>query len=246
MKRRRRKAYEAIHAAGGIVIRHSREPTIAVVQLRKSESWVLPKGKLNRNETPLAAARREVLEEVGHRVYIHEFLGTIAYEVGARPKVVQFWRMQAVGEPVGKLMDDVKAVAWLPLGEAVERLTHSREQVFLRNVGPIAIEAAARSARKAKPGEPAAAIDVVGRAAAEFNLSVTQESEDQSSDEIAASPKTLEPIQPEQKVAQTAAEPPCEDGTTSFGSAGRDGVIERLRMWFRRMSLAGMQLGRRD
>jgi 8-oxo-dGTP diphosphatase len=246
MKRRRRKADDAIHAAGGIVIRHSREPTIAVVQLRKSDTWGLPKGKLNRNETPLAAARREVLEEVGHKVYIHEFLGTIAYDVGARPKVVQFWRMQAVGEPVGKLMDDVKAVAWLPLGEAVDRLTYSREQVFLRNVGPIAIEAAARSARKAKSGEPTAATDVVGRAAEEFNLSGTHEPADQSSDEIAASPETLEPIQAEQRVAQTAAEPPCEDGTTSFGSAGRDGMIERIRLWFRRMSLAGMQLGRRD
>jgi len=29
-----------------------------------------------------------VLEETGHRVAIHEFLGTLAYEAGGHPKLV--------------------------------------------------------------------------------------------------------------------------------------------------------------
>src|SRR6516225_5525928 len=110
MKDRKDKARAPILAAGGIVLRGDRKPLIAVVQLRKLSAWVLPKGKLAARESAVAAARREVLEETGHRVSIHEFLGTLAYEAGGRPKVVQFWRMQAIGGPVRELMHDVKAV----------------------------------------------------------------------------------------------------------------------------------------
>jgi len=137
-----------ILAAGGIVLRHGGKPTIAVVQLRKMSVWALPKGKLAASESALAAARREVLEETGHRVSIHEFLGTLAYETGGRQKIVRFWRMQALGEPVGELMRDVKAVEWLALDAAIARLTHAREKVFLEEVGPDALRRAARPPRK--------------------------------------------------------------------------------------------------
>jgi 8-oxo-dGTP diphosphatase len=135
-------------AAGGIVLRLENTPLIAVVRLRKRNEWVLPKGKLDDGETPRAAAEREVLEETGHAVSVHEFLGTLVYESGGRSKVVHYWRMEAGGEPVHELMHDVKAVDWLPLADAVERLSHGYERAFLENVGPIALQAA-RSVAKA-------------------------------------------------------------------------------------------------
>jgi 8-oxo-dGTP diphosphatase len=135
-----------ILAAGGIVLRPGGKPTIAVVQLRKMNAWVLPKGKLAAGESALAAARREVLEETGHRVSIHEFLGMLAYETGGRQKIVRFWRMQALGGPVGELMRDVKAVEWLTIDAAIARLTHVREKVFLEQVGPDALRLARKSA----------------------------------------------------------------------------------------------------
>jgi 8-oxo-dGTP diphosphatase len=133
-------------AAGGIVTQRGDAPLIAVVRLRKRNEWVLPKGKLNDGETPRAAAEREVLEETGHQVSVHEFLGMLAYEAGGRAKVVHYWRMEANGEQTHPLMNDVKAVAWLPLDEAVERLTRFHEQAFLAHVGPLALEAVASRA----------------------------------------------------------------------------------------------------
>lgn len=128
-------------AAGGIVLRHAATPLVAVVRLRKNNEWVLPKGKLDRGETPRTAAEREVNEETGHDVSVHEFLGTLVYESRAGSKVVHFWRMEAGAEPVRKLMRDVKAVEWLPLADAVERLSRGYERAFLENVGPIALSA---------------------------------------------------------------------------------------------------------
>ncbi|MGO9358620.1 MAG: NUDIX hydrolase [Xanthobacteraceae bacterium] len=130
-----------VMAAGGIVMR-SEAPLIAIVRLRKRDHWVLPKGKLDAGETARAAAEREVMEETGHDVTVHEFVGTVAYEAGGRPKIVHFWRMEASGDPAHPLMRDVKAVTWLPLDKAIAQLTRSHEQAFLAEIGPKVLAAA--------------------------------------------------------------------------------------------------------
>lgn len=134
-------------AAGGIVLRDGRKPLVAVVQRRKDEGWVLPKGKLKPNEKPIAAARREAKEETGHDVVVHEFLGVISYVGGRGPKIAHFWRMQSVGGPVGEPMRDIKAVEWLPLPAAIERLSLPHERYFLSNVGRRALKRAREGAR---------------------------------------------------------------------------------------------------
>jgi 8-oxo-dGTP diphosphatase len=139
-------------AAGGIVLREVSPPLVAIVRLRKNKAWVLPKGKLKSGEEPLDAARREVMEETGHDVTVHEYLGELSSEPGAKPKTVQFWRMRAGDKPARKLMRDVKAVKWLPLDRAIETLTHAHEQAFLRQVGPHALRAAGRPASLAPVG----------------------------------------------------------------------------------------------
>ena len=131
-------------AAGGIVLRREEPPRIAVVRLRKRDQWVLPKGKLDDGETPRDAARREVLEETGHDVTVHEFLGTLVHEASGRSKVVHYWCMEAGRKPIQKLMNDVRAVDWLPLDDAVARLSRGHERAFLENVGPLAVNAVAR------------------------------------------------------------------------------------------------------
>jgi 8-oxo-dGTP diphosphatase len=142
-----------ILAAGGIVLGEGSRPRIAIVRLRRDKSWVLPKGKLYPGEHALAAARREVLEETGHEVSVHGFLGSMLYSVDGRIKIVQFWHMRAIGGPRREPMDDIKSVKWVSLKQAVEILTRAHEKVFLANVGPVALKAAKQSARE-KSGKP--------------------------------------------------------------------------------------------
>ena len=147
------------------MLRQARPPQIAVVRLRKGE-WVLPKGKLDDGETPRDAAMREVWEETGYDVSVHEFLGTLAYDLGGRSKIVHYWRMETQGRPTRELMDDVREVDWLPLEAAVERLSREHERAFLANVGPLALESAAlakRSQETRRPPETKAAAPVKRR-----------------------------------------------------------------------------------
>jgi 8-oxo-dGTP diphosphatase len=148
-----------IMGAGGIVVRDGPRPLIALVQRRKDDAWVLPKGKLKQKEEPIAAAEREVVEETGFTVEIHEYLGAISYKAGRKPKLVEFWRMQAVSKIGRKPARDIKAVQWLPLDAAIARLELPLEQLFLRNVGPRAL-APASPAAEAPVASPPAASDM--------------------------------------------------------------------------------------
>jgi 8-oxo-dGTP diphosphatase len=132
-------AGKTILAAGGIVVRNGARPLIAVVQRSKDDRWVLPRGKLKRTERPVIGARREVVEETGHRVRVREFLGAITYRAQGRPKVVRFWRMQAAARPSHDLMKDIAAVEWLTLPAAIRRLSYPLEKLFLHSVGRLAI-----------------------------------------------------------------------------------------------------------
>jgi len=260
MKERKDKSRAPILAAGGIVLRNDRTPQFAIVQLRKLAAWGLPKGKLAAGEDAIAAARREVLEETGHRVTIHEFLGTLAYEASGRPKVVQFWRMHAADGPVGGLTRDVKAVDWLALEDAIERLTHLRERAFLEQVGPIALKLAERSARRtALRGQPAAKnlvrralsdprIRTIGKVvplapAADGNPTLAY-----PSPHAAEGAEEAEPIEQERFQQGAAADvlalaqPPWrteQDHKTETGAAA--GLIEKTWAWFRHATLSHRQ-----
>ena len=129
-----------VEAAGGILLRPGRTPLFAIVQRRKDNAWVLPKGKLKPRETAVAAARREVLEETGHGARVHEYLGAISYKAGRRPKIVAFWRMQETAGATREHAPDIKAVEWLSLDAAMARLTQPLERAFLGEVGARAVK----------------------------------------------------------------------------------------------------------
>lgn len=157
-RRRSKQAQAPIEGAGGIVVREGATPLIAIVQRRKDNGWVLPKGKLKPGESAIAAAEREVFEETGCRVSVHDFLGVVSYKAGSgKPKLVQFWRMQAEDGIAHKLMPDIKAVKWLPLESAIAKLDDPLERLFLRNVGRRALAAMTPSDPSAKllPAPPA-------------------------------------------------------------------------------------------
>lgn len=103
------------------------------------DDWTLPKGKLETGELSLTAAVREVVEETGVRGEPQLRLPDVTYTLpDGRAKHVEFWLMQASGDPVRPVADpdEVDAVEWLSPAAAAERLSYPADRDLL---GPAAV-----------------------------------------------------------------------------------------------------------
>ena len=122
-----------IRAAGGVVLRRSRsgETEIAVIHRPAYDDWTLPKGKIEPDESPEDCALREVREETGLRCELLRPLGCTAYvDRRGRDKVACYWVMDVRG---GKFKPgiEVDKLLWLPVEDAVKRLTYGRDKTLL-------------------------------------------------------------------------------------------------------------------
>ncbi len=127
------KNQEIDYCAGGLVWREEggvRE--ILLILSREDQAWKFPKGHLDDDDpTWEFAAQREVREETGYETVITDFAGFTKYPVKGMPKVVLYWHMQPVGEPRFEPSDEIVDFVWLPLRDAVDRLTFLNDKKFL-------------------------------------------------------------------------------------------------------------------
>ncbi|MFI1504401.1 NUDIX hydrolase [Streptomyces sp. NPDC020597] len=122
-----------VQAAGCVLWR--RAPTddgleVCLVHRPKYDDWSHPKGKLKRDEDPLAGALREVEEETGHRADPGAPLPTVDYEANGRPKRVRYWAAEAVSGAFTP-NDEVDRLLWLPPPAARLRLTQPRDRTLV-------------------------------------------------------------------------------------------------------------------
>ena len=116
------------YAAGGIV---GRGVKILLVQVRNLEGrivWTLPKGHLEKKETWLAAALREVEEETGWKCRSRGLLSNVTYrfERNGKPvfKRVRWYRMEPI-EKTGKPdADEIRRTKWVDAKKAAKSLSY--------------------------------------------------------------------------------------------------------------------------
>ncbi|MFF8398905.1 NUDIX hydrolase [Streptomyces sp. NPDC016172] len=119
-----------VQAAGCVLWRRSPatgEPELCLVHRPKYDDWSLPKGKLKRNEEPLAGALREVAEETGCRAVPGAELPTLRYLANGRPKQVRYWAAEALACTFVPT-DEVDRVLWLAPAAARARLTQPHDR----------------------------------------------------------------------------------------------------------------------
>ncbi|MGI8678165.1 MAG: NUDIX hydrolase [Jatrophihabitans sp.] len=143
-----------VRAAGGVVWRmRDGRVEIAVVHRPRYDDWSLPKGKLEHGESELAAAVREVSEELGSRVAVSRRIARIGYPAGDLRKTVTFWLMRHLGgafEPDHEVDDH----AWLPASDARARLSYRVDQRVLDEFVAVPIpESVVVLVRHAKAGK---------------------------------------------------------------------------------------------
>lgn len=149
---------KATPAAGGVVWRLGAEGVleIAVVHRPRYDDWSLPKGKVLPDESLLAAAVREVGEELGADVAVSRRLSDVSYRVDSGRKTVSFWSMQFLAAHA-TTEDEVDEVDWLTPKAARKRLTYPLERrvvaQFAALPAPDAVVVLVRHARAGKRSE---------------------------------------------------------------------------------------------
>jgi bis(5'-nucleosidyl)-tetraphosphatase len=134
-------------SAGAVVLRHMKEKWwLAVIEPGRDGEpedrkhvVALPKGNIDAGEKPLDAAIREVQEETGLRARPVVKLADIKY-VYTRTwsgnekvfKIVTFFLMKYqsghIGEIAENMKHEVRRAYWLPLDEAVKKLSYNGER----------------------------------------------------------------------------------------------------------------------
>lgn len=126
-------------SAGGLLVDRDLDTPRAVLIGRYDRKgkllWSLPKGHVERGESPDAAAVREVEEETGIRGHVIAELGTIDFWFVAEGqrihKTVHHFLLEADSGELSDADIEVDQVAWVPLDELPDRLAYDTERKLL-------------------------------------------------------------------------------------------------------------------
>lgn len=122
------KHFQLIEAAGGLVVNESGE----VLMIYRMKYWDLPKGKIDKGETPAEAAKREVSEECG--TPLPEILETLpeTYHIyqqkGEWILKRTYWYLMRGSKTwtlVPQTEEDIEELCWVKSNELFEKSKHS-------------------------------------------------------------------------------------------------------------------------
>ncbi|TDO17733.1 8-oxo-dGTP diphosphatase [Mycobacterium sp. BK086] len=107
------------------------ELRLALIHRPRYDDWSLPKGKVDPGENEPVAAVREIWEETGQRSQLGRRLIQTHYQVAQGSKVVHYWAARALG---GEFTpgSEVDRLEWLPIADAVQRLTYPHDREVLK------------------------------------------------------------------------------------------------------------------
>jgi 8-oxo-(d)GTP phosphatase len=127
---------EAIVSAGAVLWRpaaHGIE--VLLVHRPKYDDWSLPKGKREPGEHVLLTAVREVLEETSVRPVLGPRLRAVEYLANGRPKHVDYWSALSAHDEAAP-SHEIDRVSWLPLPQALDRLTYAHDADVIASLQP--------------------------------------------------------------------------------------------------------------
>jgi len=133
-------------SSGGLVYRRaSGSWKVCLGGRRRGEGgalvWSIPKGHVEKGESMMDAALREVREETGLLGEVEETLGDVTYWYARRDgggsalrvlKRVRFFLMRYRGGRFADRDDEMDAVRWFSLAEAEKTIPYADEQALVR------------------------------------------------------------------------------------------------------------------
>jgi 8-oxo-dGTP pyrophosphatase MutT (NUDIX family) len=118
---------------GGVAVRG--DEVLVITPVGRRRITALPKGGMNRGETPEETAGREVREETGVNVAVKEPLGDVEYwyRRGGRRvfKTVHFYLCEFLSGSTDDHDHEVDEARWIPLEDARTTLTYPGERELI-------------------------------------------------------------------------------------------------------------------
>jgi 8-oxo-dGTP pyrophosphatase MutT (NUDIX family) len=136
-------------SAGGAVLRNGAGGIeVALISTGSPARWQLPKGLIDKDETPESAALREVREESGVDARIDRLIEKVEYwyqavSRGERVryhKFVYFYLMWYVSGDIADHDHEVNESKWIPIDDAVRTLAFRSEQAIVEKAALAAKE----------------------------------------------------------------------------------------------------------
>jgi len=139
-------AIRYLHSAGGIIFRRSGDLVeVALIATKKKTVWTLPKGIIDKNESPEMAAVREIQEETGLTGAIVEQIGEKSYwfylkdENAKCKKTVTYFLVEYISGDTSNFSWEVDEARWFPIEEASGLLSYrSDREVLFRAIEKLA------------------------------------------------------------------------------------------------------------
>lgn len=128
------------YSAGGVVGRGGRILLVQVKNLEGRIVWTFPKGHLEKGETWLAAALREVEEETGWKCGNRGLLSNVTYRFkrDGKPvfKRVRWYRMEPVEKTGRPDAGEIRKTKWVDADRAARSLSYAGDgRVLARYLG---------------------------------------------------------------------------------------------------------------
>jgi 8-oxo-dGTP diphosphatase len=110
---------------------------VVLVSVKEGRNWCLPKGLMDKGETPEVTAVREVREESGLNGRIVDSLGDITYRYYIQEenikcrKTVHFYLMEYISGSTAQHDEEVDSAEWFPLDTALQKISYKGDREIL-------------------------------------------------------------------------------------------------------------------
>jgi 8-oxo-dGTP pyrophosphatase MutT (NUDIX family) len=128
-------AIKYLRSSGGVISRKAGGGIeIALIATKNSTVWTLPKGIINRDETPEMAAIREINEETGLLGEILDSLGEKSYwfylkdENTKCKKTVTYFLLRYISGDTANFSSEVDNAGWFPIEKALHMLSYKSDR----------------------------------------------------------------------------------------------------------------------
>lgn len=127
-------------SAGGVILHNNH----VVLVSQHGKTWSLPKGHLEKNETILETAYREIFEETGlSQLELVQPLGNYTrYKIGnnikeddqSEEKTLHFFLFKTSQYQLNSQDPDNPDVEWVPIENVEQKLTHPKDKEFFKSI----------------------------------------------------------------------------------------------------------------